>query len=65
MFIATPSPMPIGSKLSMYVEHPVAGTEYALEAEVRWTQSDGPEAEWGMGVRVTETEAETETETEA
>lgn len=58
MFISTARPLPIGSKVSMYVEHPVSAREFSLEAEVRWTQQEGPEDGWGMGVQLLEESTE-------
>jgi Tfp pilus assembly protein PilZ len=52
MFIPTTRPMEKGSKLSMYVTHPVSGREFSIDAEVRWVCNEGPEAEHGMGVRL-------------
>tara|TARA_B100000029_G_scaffold423213_1_gene430290 strand:- start:107 stop:871 length:765 start_codon:yes stop_codon:yes gene_type:complete len=54
MFIATARPLPIGSKVAMFVEHPVSSREFSLEAEVRWTKQEGPEEGWGMGVQLVE-----------
>jgi Tfp pilus assembly protein PilZ len=50
MFIPTAEPLEPGTKLSLFVDHPVSGRALPLAGEVRWTCTDGPESKQGMGV---------------
>lgn len=52
MFIAHPKPLPEGDMLSLFIVHPVTGREFALQAEVRWTQAEGNGLDSGMGVKL-------------
>lgn len=50
MFLVTNKLLPTGSKLELLVVHPVTGKEFALDARVRWTSSEGSAEDQGMGV---------------
>lgn len=52
MFLATTKVRPIGSRLRLAIKHPVSGREFPMEAEVRWIKEEGPQSEWGMGVKL-------------
>lgn len=63
LFIATEKPLSPGTRVNLFVVHPLTQREIALEAVVRWTRSrSGPEAGGpGMGVQiVTETDEQAE-----
>ncbi len=59
LFIASEKPSQPGTRLDLFVVHPLTQREIALEAIVRWTRSarpDGPAA--GMGVQIVNESAE-------
>ncbi len=62
MFLVTNKLLPTGSKLELLVVHPVSGREFALEARVRWTSSEGGEEDRGMGVALVPRTADQEEE---